>query len=1099
MLQLYISNRIEKLSKEFAEQIKTNSDCFASELIVMQTSGMERWLSLETAKHNGIFTNFQFIKPNSFINKLYQLAGIEADSLYNTENLKWILYRFLDDEDFKQKFEQVAQYYQSDDIKRLQLSVKIADLFDQYLLYRQDYIEAWNKGELAKVTRHQDDTNAQVKNKQERLDKHQKWQFSLWQKIKEDLADQSYDKVQLRDLLIEKLKDKTFQDQIKSKYGKVSLFGLSVITDYHIEIFHRLSAFMDVNLYFLNPAPETYWYDIVSEKFVYYIEKKTGQSIEELKLHVGNELLSNYSSLAKDTYNILFKSDDFVNAIDDSLTEDPNKNSLLEKIQNDVYNNLNVGRNPITLENLNDQSIIISSSYTPMREVEALYNQLLYYFDQDKKLRPQDIIIQLSDVDLYTPYIRAVFDNAKHRIPYTIADRSYTGGDTLVGILEILLKLSFEDFTSEKVMQLLNSDFIRDRFGISKLDLIRDVVREANIRFGIKGDADDDTRFVSWTYGLERILLGYAIKGADEYDLDDYSTYPLDTIEGSDAEELLRFKAFVDHLISSINQRLHDRPLNEWKLYIENILRDLITSDEKSDAEIKYIQQHLLSIDNMGEWLKEDISFEVFQKSFIDALFSNPRAGNFITGGITFCSMIPMRSIPFKVTAMLGLNGDKFPRRETNIAFNLIDVEYKRGDRNAKNNDKYLFLETLLSARKYLYISYIGNSTKDNSEFPPSLLVEELKSYIETGCTALNENQQEKLNIDHYIVQKHPLHAFSKKYFDQKSNLFSFNSQANSTINFEPINENNRVSIDIKKVSIQELAKFFENPYQYYYNKVLQIYYQEDDKLLPESEIFEPDALEKYFLKSDLFLLNQDIEDYTIKQKKIGHLPLANMAPIAVSQAHEVIINIKNQYLSFTEGIEAKQVYTEFEFSGLQLQASIFPIYDGKHIFSNVSGSSSSSKYLIRSWLKHLAIMASGEKIDTIFIANYHETPMHWPHNMLSREDAQHILKQSIEFYLQGQKKALAFMPLQGFNLAKNLIKNWGNKDKEKKALVKAIKDVKKLESLDAQTGMIDLYIKRESEQGFFDEQEEHQDIIQEEMKNISLLMFSDLIRSGRC
>lgn len=1095
MLQLYISNRIEKLSQEFAEQIKKQSDCFASELIVMQTSGMERWLSLETAKHNGIFANFQFIKPNSFINQLYKLADIEADSLYNTENLKWILYRFLDDEGFKKEFEQVAQYYQNDDIKRLQLSVKIADLFDQYLLYRQDYIEAWNQGKFAKVTRHQDDTDTQVKHKQERLDKHQKWQFALWKLIKDDLSEQSYDKVQLRDLLIQKLNEPSFRSEIKEKYGKISLFGLSVITDYHIEIFHRLSDFMDVNLYFLNPAPETYWYDIVSEKFVYYIEKKTGQSIEALKLHVGNELLSNYSALAKDTYNILFKSDDFVNAIDDSLTEGPENNSLLEKIQHDIFNNLNKDRNPITIEDLKDQSFLISSSYTPMREVEALYNQLLYYFDQDQELRPQDIIIQLSDVDLYTPYIRAVFDNAKHRIPYTIADRSYAGGDTLVGILEILLQLSFEDFTSEKVMQLLNSEFIRNRFGITNLDLIRDVVREANIRFGIKGYADDDTRYVSWTYGLERILLGYAIKGADEYDLEDYSTYPLDTIEGSDAEELLRFKAFVDQLISSINQRLHDRPLNEWKAYIENLLEALISSDEKSDAEVKYIQQHLLSIDNMVEWLKEDISYEVFQKSFIDALFSNPRAGNFITGGITFCSMIPMRSIPFKVTAMLGLNGDKFPRKDTNIAFNLIDVEYKRGDRNAKNNDKYLFLETILSARKHLYISYIGNSTKDNSEFPPSLLVEELKHYIERGCSELNENQK----INQYLVQKHPLHAFSKKYFDRDSNLFSYNSQGETPFTAKDVSQNSENAIEIKKISIQELAKFFENPFQYYYNKVLQIYYQEDQTLLPESEIFEPDALEKYFLKSDLFSMDQDLNKYTIKQKKIGNLPLANMAPIAVNLAQEEIINIKNQYVSLIKDIEAKTIHTEFEFYDIKLQASIFPIFDGQQIVSNVSGSSSKSKYLIRAWLKHLAIMASGQKVDTLFIANYYETPMVWPHNMIQQEDAQHILKQCVAFYLQGQKKALAFMPLQGFNLAQSLIKNWGHKEKEIKALIKGIKDIKKLESRDMQTGMIDLYVKRESEQGFFDEQEKYQELIQEEMKNISLLLFSDLIKSGKC
>ncbi len=1087
MLRLYISNKIENLSLQFAKHIKSNSNCFASELVIMQTSGMERWLALETAKHNGVFTNFSFKKPNSFINQLYQLAEIEADSLYNTENLKWIIYHFLNDDEFKNQFEQVALYYETDDIKRLQLSVKIADLFDQYLLYRQEYIEAWNNGKLAKVTKQKDDTDQQYKNKQERLDKHQKWQYWLWHKIKEELPSESYDKVELRDILIKKLQESSFQQQLKSRYGKISLFGLSVITDYHIEIFHRLSSIIDVNLYFLNPAPETYWYDIVSEKFVYYIEKKTGLGIEELKLHMGNELLSNYSSLAKDTYNILFKSDDFVNAIDDSLIQEPKKDTLLEKIQNDIFNNLNIKRNPISLENLKDKSLIISSSYTPMREVEALYNQLLDFLKEDTNLQAKDVIVQVSDVDLYTPYIRAVFDNAPYPIPYTIADRSYSGGDTLIGVLEILLKLAQENFTSEGVLQLLNSEFIRNKFGINNIDLIREVVRAANIRFGIKGYAIDDTRYVSWLYGLERILLGYAIRGGEEFQLEDYSTYPLDIIEGSDAEELLRFKAFIDQLIANLNHRIHDRPLSEWKIYIEETIDNLLIVNEKSETEIKYIQQQLLAIEQMNNWLEEPISFDVFQKSFLDALFSNPRAGSFITGGITFCSMIPMRSIPFKITAMLGLNGDKFPRTDNPIAFNLIGIEYKRGDRNTKNNDKYLFLETILSTRKHLYLSYIGNSTQDNSVYNPSLLIEELMAYIETGCSEIPSNKK----ISDYILQQHPLHAFSQKYFDKNSSLFTYISEdENKHEQKTKLYQQTGNELEINTINIQDLIRFFENPFKYYYNKKLQIYYQDNPSLLPDSEIFETDKLLEYFIKSDLLTQKVDIEKYTLKAKKTGSLPLANMAPIITKEAFSEIEKIKHQYLELTDNKEARSFNIEMKFSNITLKSSIFPIHEGKYISTNVSGETSKGKYLLKAWLTHLVIMASQQKIDSVFIAKYYEEPLILEHNMISSENAQEALNKLIQIYLKGQKKIIAFSPQLGFNLAVNLNKNKEQEEKINKNVEAAYKALHSLDTPDERTGIYDPYIQKESEMNFFDYEKE----IKKELQEISQLVFSSLI-----
>jgi exodeoxyribonuclease V gamma subunit len=794
--------------------------------------------------------------------------------------------------------------------------------------------------------------------------------------------------------------------------------------------------------------------------------------------------------LAKDTYNILFRTDDFVNAIDDSLCIPPSQNTLLEKIQYDIYHNLNKKRTSITLNDLQDESLIISSSYTPMREVEALYNQILHFLDKDTDLQAQDIIVQLSDIDLYTPYIKAVFDNAPHRLPYTIADRSYAGGDTMIGILEMLLKLGAEDFTSEKILQLLNTEFIKNRFGITNLDLIRNVVREANIRFGIKGYAKDDTRYVSWRYGLERILLGYAIKGGEEYELEEYSTYPLDVIEGSDAEELLRFKAFVDQLILMIDKRTLDRPLSEWKRYVEELIGNLLSIDEKSEAEYKYIQKHLLSIENMNDWLEDAIAYDVFQKSFTDALFSNSRAGHFMSGGITFCSMIPMRSIPFKFTAMLGMDADKFPRTETKIAFNLIDVEYKRGDRNTKNNDKYLFLESLLSARKYLYLSYIGNSTKDNSSFNPSLLIDELKTYIELACEKLPTGKQ----IDDFLVQKHPLHAFSQKYFDKTSSLFTyfsddFNTKKSEIENTFPEKTTPSENADKIHLNLYELIRFFEDPYQYYYNNVLQIYYQGSSTLLPESEIFELDSLQNYQIQSDLFQSDLEIDKYIDKAKKTGILPLANMANLATKNAYEEIKLIKNQYLKITKNTSPQSIAIDTKLEKVILESFIQPIHNKNYVYSNISSDYSKAKHLLKAWFVHLVLMANKQNIDTIFIAKYYNKPIVFKQDILSAKEARERLNQLSNIYLRGQQKPAAFIPKIAFDFVSNYVKNKADKEKIEQNLQNAFNELHKLDTPNF-VGIYNPYIEKESEAGYFADNK----YVKDSLKEASLLVYADII-----
>lgn len=86
---------------------------------------------------------------------------------------------------------------------------------------------------------------------------------------------------------------------------------------------------------------------------------------------------------------------------------------------------------------------------------------------------------------------------------------------------------------------------------------------------------------------------------------------------------------------------------------------------------------------------------------------------------------MPMRSIPFKVVCLLGMNDGVYPRQLAPLGFDLMSQKPKRGDRSRRDDDRYLFLEALISAQQKLYISYIGRSIQDNSERFPSVLVQE--------------------------------------------------------------------------------------------------------------------------------------------------------------------------------------------------------------------------------------------------------------------------------------------------------------------------------------------------------------------------------------
>jgi exodeoxyribonuclease V gamma subunit len=1026
--QLQISNSLNQLANQLSEDISDIKDhVFRSVPIVTQTEGMNSWLKLQIAEKTGIAANIQFSKPNDIIHKIYYLLGGNFTQVLSKDNLSWVIYQLLSENDFTNQNPSIASYYNYEgvdsDLKRMALAEKIADLFDQYQIYRTDMITNWNNNI----------TSTEEEN----------WQKELWVRAKSLVGKQFPDKTLIGNFIKEALENQNNVNRLQQKLPTIYLFGISVITEYHLEIFQNLSAHIDIHFFLLNPAPYDYWFEDKSEKLLSFL-KRIGK-LEITEQSNSNPLLTAWGKIIQDTFSLLFKNDELINAYNELESSEPKSDTLLHKIQSAIFQNQKEEKeNLFNQKFICDGSITINSCYSPAREVEVLYNYLVHLIDQKKELlSARDIVVMVSDIDLYASYIKAVFDNAPYKFNYTIADESYATTDSISNALLSILSISEQNFTSEEVVRLLDFSFIRNGLKIQDTDSIRKAVDAANIRFGIEGNKENDTNLVSWKYGLQRIMYGICMSGGEEYGEEENSFFPLDIIESSESYGIIRFVYFVEILIDLLKERRQPKNISGWVNYIEKVLKIFVPEDSDiQEEDYRLLMAQLERYNLINEIFKEEISYEVFIHGFSPSLSDAKRSHTFAGAGITFCSLIPMRSIPFKVVALLGLNFDNFPRKDKKLNFNLIEQQKRKGDRNVKENDKHLFLETLISAQEYLYISYVGQSVKDNSALPPSSLVDELLDYIESVAIHPDEVREQ-------LIVKQPLHGFSKKYSSIDSRYYSYLLDIKEVI--KDITQEREIEVlDFSVVPLYQLISFLKNPIKVYYNSILGIYYNVDEITLRDTEIFELNGLDNWQLKTQL--LKTTVEDekrFKIQKLKTGGLPLKNMATVVINDLEEEISFVKNTFIQQTEGKKESQITIDLIIGQHTLKGSVRNIYGNKLI--SVSFSKNEIKYILEGYINYLAIIASGQEIEFHFVSHLNKTA--YQAEKINQEDAIIALNSLLEIYVSGHLKMLPFLPDLKMDLKKL---DELDKGKFDKAIDKSHKDI---------------YFSKEYESGFFDEE----------------------------
>lgn len=969
MFQIYHSNSLSDLKYLLCEYIRRNplNDPFAQEQILVQSPGMAQWLKLELAAAGGIAASVEFPLPASFLWKSFSqfLDDVPERSAYNKEAMGWKLMCILPAKLEEESFAPLRSYLAEDegDFRLYQLCQKIADIFDQYLVYRPDWIDDWEQGGNLAAGRHP-------------------WQPLLWRALKqysENLNQPQWHRANMFSAFIDALRNPEVSQELPPR---LFVFGISALPQNYLEALQALGQRMDVHLMVMNPC-RYYWGDLVDAAQIARLNRKwfdkPGLVLEECAQ--GNPLLASMGKLGRD---YVYQLQDTGAAEVDAFS-DPKDDSLLHRVQLDILNLDNRSAFPqdpassthkSTIEE-DDRSLQVHACHSPLREVEVLHDQLLAMLQADPELAPRDIIVMMPDVASYAPYIESVFSSvpAERYISFSISDRTNRQENPLLQSFENLLRIGTSRLTVSDVLALLEVPAIMRRLSLDEggFQQIRQWVDAANIRWGLDGSQRslwDLPVFEqnSWRFGLRRMLLGYAL-GEEVDRWQEITPYP--EIEGLAAEPLGILADFIDLLEEYSYAFSGERLLEQWINQVHQLIEQCYATDEQDELSVELIRR---SLQQLQEQLKDanfqqSISVQIFADYMIGAVNNQRSSQRFMVGAVNFCTLMPMRSIPFKVVCLLGMNDGSYPRSIPAVGFDLMTDYPRRGDRSRRDDDRYLFLEALLSAQEKLYISYIGRSIQDNSSRIPSVLVSELLDYVEQSfCLSAdlhNAHGESAIALAKHLCLQHPLSPFSESYF-QASNprLFSYAREWLPAARQEnepqrPFVAGELQSEEIAELEFAELQKFLRHPCRYFFNQRLRVYYRNAEIEAQDEEPFALEGLDAYLLKQRYLqaaLAESNLNQLDRAISSEGILPVGAVGQQMLAKIRHDCTELAAKIQPLQQG-EPDRQEINIELEGVRLTGWLDGCYPD-HLLRYRPAQVKGNDYL-NSWLEHLALSVS--------------------------------------------------------------------------------------------------------------------------------------------
>lgn len=1149
------SNQPENLRYLLSEWIKKQPlSPFEDEIIIVHSNGMAQWLQYAFAENDniGIATSLKMILPSSFIWQIYRAVlgnqgalKIGEKSHFDKSILVWKLYYLFGRKQFKDlnlsflnNYLNIENFDDTNDknkvnYTRYYLAKTLADIYDQYQVYRHDWLLHWRQNK---------DYFLGVKD-QNLLKDEDKWQCDLWNYLTQNISNKNDDSSQwsradLHPLFLKKINKLTAKDLITHKIKlpkRISVFGISSLSIQNIDVLYALSKFSQVIICINNPC-QYYWGDLIKKKYNITYNRRDwklqrekfwknynedepstlgkNESTEQLDIMLDNSLLSAWGTQGRDTIDYINKVDDLTtydkiikdNKVENvEVFEEPGNNNLLHSIQSHIFNLISNSDSNFIKQQIaaNDKSVSFNIVYSRRREIEILQDNILFELDNNKNLQPREILILAPDIELYSPHIKAVFGTYnktdKRYIPFSIADQKRKSFSPIMKAIEILLNLDNINLTSNEIFTLLDAPALRTKFNINTEDLpqLKRAVNQAQIRWGLSAEHreklnkqfqnnNETTANIinennTWNSGISRMISGFVFGDISERINDDNFDYwhkiiPLNTndISGSKINNIANLILLCQQLEKWFDELNKPANVSQWRIRLQTLLDTFfdtdsnvnnsffVTNNSNNNNDNFYAEEILLLkrfYDCLDNWENdnnltkqalnlidenlfttnnniENIPLSIVRDYVLSQLDESGLRQPFLGGHLTFATLMPMRSIPYKYIYLIGMNDNEYPRKKPIMDFDLMARYPRFGDRSRREDDRYLFLEAILSAREKLTISYIGYNVRDNSTLEPSVLVSQLQNNI-LSRFELNAESNNK-NLIENITQIFPLQIFSEKYFYKNSDLITYakewerniskNNAENANINTNNNNNFKYLLNKIETIKLADLIEFIKSPIEFYFSHYLKIKFPKYEYLnnnLSDIENFDTNNLENYINRNEIINLltskqlanneNINIENLSKKFLSDGRLPWNKAAELKVENLNKQLtkLNAAHNEISLTPDAPKNK---ELKINTYKLNGDINNLYkddNGKLYRYYISASNLYKDKKLRIYkiledvIYHIFANANGLNLTTkILTLNGNKSDSEVKNivlsaDLFSEDECKNLITKCCEFYLQ--------------------------------------------------------------------------------------------------
>ncbi|MGM0555524.1 MAG: exodeoxyribonuclease V subunit gamma [Myxococcota bacterium] len=783
MLRVFYSNHLENLVDSLVETIRhekarTHQSAFDPVRVVVPNWNLETFLKLQIAERTGLAAALKFERLERFMASL--LPEDTDVELLTAELLQSLTLDALSDPTFlsQEGLEPVHGFIfaAGDDQdavarRRFQLAGRLADLFREYSYSRETMLEAWRKGE--RVIEEPAFQNAE------------RWQRLVWLELfgEDGRIEQLAEHRETKYVRITQILEHFDAPELQMP-AFVHLFGISYVATAYEQIFWELGQDRQLNIYALNPCREL-WEDVVGNPDEEE-QLLSSKSVQGGLLDFSGEsafwepekhppALRLWGRAGRDNARMLNRLCQY-NFIDKWQDFEPD--STLEHLQHDILTLTPEREEPVP--GLDDDSIQILACPSVEREVEIISDEIWAlvrgkrdtWGEGEVDFNDIAVIVNHEMREAYQTQIESVFRNA-HGIPFNIIDVDATHHSTLVEALDLLYKLPFGKFRRRDLLELMTHANVLASYPDADADQWVAWCDSLNVVHGADHSEHDDTYIeediLNWDQGMRRLALGSFMagepSGVDElYEHGGFDYLPHEVPEDA-AEGAAQFVSTARSLIADA-RACRDRlaPLSDWCTVMADMLDTYISAARDEDEyEIMRARGLLLDIAEL-DLTEREVPYRIAYEFVAEQLAGlEVQRGSYLTDGVVVSSFLPMRPIPFKAVFVTGMGEGKFPTADTRDPLDLRLARWQEGDVYKRDQDKYMFLETLISTRDRFYMSYVSRDSRTGDPLEPASTVREMQFILEQGYLGSDK-------MDANIVE-HPLRRFDERYFDDDNNL----------------------------------------------------------------------------------------------------------------------------------------------------------------------------------------------------------------------------------------------------------------------------------------------------------------------------------------